>query len=274
MDVQLPVEATGVGARRVLNPGGNMFSRIASFIRRLGVGIGVVTLAFAANGGLQAQTAVDYAAIIASPDRSDADRQTDKRRDPVKLLAFTGVRPGMKVLDMGAGGGYSTELIARSVGATGKVFGQDSEPRERFQARAKAAAMSNVTYLIRPFDDPAPADLNDLDLVTYFFAYHDTAFANVDRARQNQKLFAALKPGGLLVIADHSARAGDGVSVAKSLHRIEESVVRQELEAAGFKLAGEADFLRHPEDARDVIVFRSPVPVDEFVLKFQKPQAR
>ncbi len=251
-----------------------MFSRIASFIRRLGVGIGVVTLAFAANGGLQAQAAVDYAAIIASPDRSDADRQTDKRRDPVKLLAFTGVRPGMKVLDMGAGGGYSTELIARSVGATGKVFGQDSEPRERFQARAKAAAMSNVTYLIRPFDDPAPADLNDLDLVTYFFAYHDTAFANVDRARQNQKLFAALKPGGLLVIADHSARAGDGVSVAKSLHRIEESVVRQELEAAGFKLAGEADFLRHPEDARDVIVFRSPVPVDEFVLKFQKPQAR
>ena len=61
-------------------------------------------------------SAQDYAAIIAAPDRADADRQTDQRRDPVKLLAFTGVKSGMTVLDMGAGGGYSTELMARAVG--------------------------------------------------------------------------------------------------------------------------------------------------------------
>src|SRR6266404_3705686 len=71
--------------------------------------------------------AQDYAAIIATPDRADADRQTDQRRDPVKLLAFTGVKTGMTVLDMGAGGGYSTELMARAVGPTGKVYGQDYE---------------------------------------------------------------------------------------------------------------------------------------------------
>ncbi len=93
----------------------------------------------------------------------------------------------------------------------------------------------------------------------------------VDRAEMNRKMFAALKPGGFLVIADHSARPGDGTSVGKTFHRIEESVLRQEIEAAGFKLVAEADFLRHPEDPRDVIVFRPVVPVDEFVLKYQKP---
>ncbi|MEA2964798.1 MAG: hypothetical protein QOI46_4896, partial [Alphaproteobacteria bacterium] len=74
----------------------------------------------------RAQAVPDYAAMVAAPDRSDADRETDKRRDPVKLLGFTGVRPGMKVLDMGAGGGYSTELMARAAGPSGKVYGQNA----------------------------------------------------------------------------------------------------------------------------------------------------
>src|SRR6516164_934963 len=62
--------------------------------------------------GARAQ-APDYVQLIAAPDRSTADRQADKRRDPLPFLEFAGVRPGMKVLDMGAGGGYSTELMAR-----------------------------------------------------------------------------------------------------------------------------------------------------------------
>jgi predicted methyltransferase len=94
---------------------------------------------------------------------------------------------------------------------------------------------------------------------------------NVDRAKMNRAMFEALKPGGVLVIADHSAQAGAGVSVAKSLHRIEESVLRREVEAAGFRLVAEADFLRNPNDARDAIVFRPKAPVDEFVLKFVRP---
>ena len=88
----------------------------------------------------------------------------------------------------------------------------------------------------------------------------------------NRRLYEALKPGGLLVVADHSAKVGEGISVAKTLHRIEQSVVRQEIEAAGFRFIGEADFLRHPEDTRDFSVNRATGPVDEFVLKFQKPQ--
>jgi len=219
--------------------------------------------------------AQNYSEIVAASDRSEADRQTDRRRDPEKLLAFTGVKTGMSVLDMGAGGGYSTELMARAVGPDGKVFAQDYEspPRakERFEARIKTEAMQNVVVLTRPFDDPLPEGVDDLDLITFFFFYHDTTHMTVDRAAMNRKLFAALKPGAFLVIADHSAKAGAGTSVGKTLHRIEESVLRAEVEAAGFKLVAEGNWLRHPEDTREERIFGSKTPVDEFVLKFQKP---
>ena len=109
----------------------------------------------------------DYSAIIASPDRTDADLQTDKRRDPAKLLAFTAARPGMKVLDMGAGGGYSTELMARAVAPTGVVYAQNApdlgeRAKTRFEARVKTPAGKNIVSLMRPFDDPLPADVRDL----------------------------------------------------------------------------------------------------------------
>jgi predicted methyltransferase len=243
-----------------------------SFVRRVAVLLAMAGMLAAAPVPSFAQ---DYAAIITAPDRADSDRQTDQRRDPVKLLAFTGVKSGMRVLDMGAGGGYSTELMARAVGASGKVYAQDFEgsarAKERFDARMKTPAMGNVVALDRKFDDPLPADAGQLDLITFFFFYHDTTYMTVDRAAMNKKLFAALKPGAFLVIADHSAKAGAGTSVGKTLHRIEESTLKSEVEAAGFKLAGEADFLRHPEDTREEKIFGSKVPVDEFVLKFQKP---
>ena len=219
--------------------------------------------------------AQDYAAIVAAPDRADADRQTDQRRDPVKLLAFTGVKSGMTVLDMGAGGGYSTELMARAVGPGGKVYGQDYETgaraKERFEARMKTDAMKNVVVLARPFDDPVPPEVSNLDLITFFFFYHDTTYMAVDRAAMNRKLLAALKPGGFLIVADHSAKAGAGTSVGKTLHRIEESTLKSEVEAAGFRLVDERNWLRHPEDTREERIFQPKVPVDEFVLKFQKP---
>ena len=143
--------------------------------------------------------------------------------------------------------------------------------KDKFDFRAQGPAMKNVVHLIRNYDDPVSPEVPGLDMITFFFAYHDTTYMPVDRARMNQKMFAALKPGGVLIIADHSAKPGDGTSVGKTLHRIEQSALRQEIEAAGFKLAAEADFLHHPEDPRDVPVFKPAVPVDEFVLKYQKP---
>ena len=233
---------------------------------------------FAGWNAVSAQDAKapDYEAIIASADRSDADRVTDQRRQPAKMLLFTGVKSGMKVLDMGAGSGYSTELMARAVGPDGVVYAQESAAvmerlKDKFDVRAQKPAMKNVVHVIRNYDDPVPRDVGGFDLITFFFAYHDVTYMPVDRAVMNKKMLAALKPGGFLVIADHSARAGDGTTVGKTLHRIEESTLRKEIEAAGFKLAGEADFLRNPEDPRDAAVFRPQVPVDEFVLKYQKP---
>jgi predicted methyltransferase len=221
--------------------------------------------------------APDYAAIVAAPDRSDADRQADMRREPARMLAFAGVVPGMKVLDMEASAGYSTELLARAVAPNGMVYAQDSADileryvKDKFDIRAQKPAMKDVVHVVRNFDDPIPPDVSGLDLITFFFAYHDITYMPVDRAEMNKKMFAALKPGGFLIIADHSARAGDGTNVAKTLHRIEQSTLRQEVEAAGFKLVAEGDFLHHPEDPRDAAVSHSQVPVDEFVLKYQKP---
>ena len=237
----------------------------------------MAAIAILAVAGARAQQTPDYEAIVASPDRADGDRQADPRRQPAKMLAFTGVKTGMKVLDMEASAGYSTELLARAVGPSGVVFAQDSAAvierfvKDKFDIRAQKPAMKNVVHVIRNFDDPIPPEAGGFDLITFFFAYHDITYMQVDRAVMNKKMLAALKPGGLLVIADHSAKPGDGINVAKTLHRIEESVVRQELEAAGFKLVEEANFLRNPEDPREAAVFRPQVPNDEFVLKYQKP---
>jgi predicted methyltransferase len=224
-----------------------------------------------------AQSAPDYAALLAAPDRSDADREADKRRDPKPFLEFAGLRPGMKVLDMGAGGGYSSELIARAVTPGGTVYAQDppdlpDKPKARFEARLKTAAMRDVVADIRPFDDPVPPDVRDLDLITFLFFYHDTAYMNVDRAEMNRKLLAALKPGGFFIVADHSAFAGQGISVVKTLHRIEEATLRAEVEAAGFRLAAEGNFWRNPNDPHDFPSYQPAVPVDNFVLKFEKPK--
>jgi predicted methyltransferase len=243
-----------------------MMAKATLFAFALTLAAGLVALA---------QGVPDYAAVVAAPDRSEADRTTDKRRDPVKLLAFTEPKVGMTVLDMGAGAGYSTELMARAVGPTGKVYGQNSGNFARaiglLEERSKTPTGQNITVIVRPFDDPLPAEMGDLDLITFFFFYHDTTYMTVDRAAMNRKLFAALKSGGLMIVADHSAKAGEGISAGRTNHRIEESALRREVEAAGFKLVEEGNFLRQPGDPRDFNVNRPTGPIDEFVLKFQKP---
>lgn len=216
--------------------------------------------------------AQDYAAIVAAEDRSEADRKNDVRREALKLLEFTGPKAGWRVLDMGAGGGYSTELMARSVGPTGRVWAQSASASERLTARLAGLATANVTSLVRPFEDPVPGEVRDLDLITFFFAYHDVTYVPVDRTKMNKAMFAALKPGGYLVIADHSAKPDDGAGVGKSLHRIAERTLREEVEAAGFRFVAAGDFLRNPDDPRTEPVSRSGIRNDEFVLKFEKPR--
>jgi predicted methyltransferase len=251
--------------------------------------------------------------IVASPERSAADRTNDLRRHPEQILEFIAIRPGITALDVSAGGGYTTELLARSIGPTGKVYGQSrprtgppptppkvpegnshpsttpaaappppsSPPRPSpvaLEARQKAMQEAGVqaapiSAVVQPFEDPAPAELADgkLDLVTLMFNYHDLGFLGVDRAAMNKAIFRALKPGGVFVVADHSGRPGTGISESGTLHRVEEAFLRQEVEAAGFKLAAEGNFLRNPNDPRDKNTPDPPQPKDEFVLKFVKP---
>jgi len=239
------------------------------------------------------------AGIVASPDRSAADRTNDLRRKPEQMLAFIGLRPGMVALDLSAGGGYTTELLARAVGPTGRVYGQ-SAPRnpaaqppaapeggaaaaprpaarpsspQALAERAKNPALGHIVAVVQKFEDPVPAAAasNGLDLVTLMFNYHDLGHMGMDRAQMNRAVFAALKPGGVFVIADHAGRPGTGISESGTLHRIEEAFLRREVEAAGFRLADEGHFLRNPSDPRDRNTPEPPQPKDEFVLKFVKP---
>lgn len=221
--------------------------------------------------------------IVASPDRSATDRSNDQRRKPEQMLAFIGIRPGMVALDLSAGGGYTTELLARAVGHGGRVYGQSvpqSAPptgrptsAQALAARAKNSALANIIAVVRPFEDPAPADMasGGLDLVTFMFNYHDLGHMGVDRARMNKAVFAALKPGGHYVVADHSGRLGTGISESGTLHRIEEAFLQAEVESAGFKLEAQGNFLRNPSDPRDKNVPEPAQAKDEFVLRFIKP---
>lgn len=246
-------------------------------MRRLAsTGLGALAMAVLLNACAMPAPPPDYAALLAAPDRTDADRKNDGRRQAAKLLAFTGVRPGWKDLDMAADAGYSTELMARAVAPGGIVYGQnppDATPRvmKAFLARMRRPAMKNVIDDRRKFDDPVPPNVTDLDLVTFFFGYHDTTYMLVDRDKMDKAMFNALKPGGYLVIADYAALPGAPVTTGKLFHQLDENIEKREVEAAGFKLVDEGNFLRNPNDTHDFIIFRSKIPIDIFVIKFQKP---
>ncbi|WP_437311732.1 class I SAM-dependent methyltransferase [Sorangium sp. So ce388] len=221
-------------------------------------------------------------AVVDAADRAEADRALDAGRKPAETLAFFGIQPGMKVAEIEAGGGYTAELLARAVGPGGAVYAQNNRfVLERFaekpwSERLKKPVMKAVVRVDRELDDPLPPEARDLDAVFLILFYHDTVWMEVDRAAMNRAIFRALKPGGVFAIIDHSGRDGTGVTEVKTLHRIEEKVVREEIERAGFRLAAEATFLRTPTDTRDWNA--SPTAAgekrgtsDRFVLKFVKP---
>jgi predicted methyltransferase len=210
-------------------------------------------------------------AAIASPIRTDQDRRMDASRNPAQFLPFTGVAPGMVVLDVSAGAGYTSQLLALSVGPQGKVYAQRPQPGDALTKRLADHPQPNLVPVYQPFEDPVPKDAPRLDLVTIVNNYHDIVYQPVDRAKMNQRLFAALKPGGRLVVVDHAAKPGTGTSVARTLHRIDEAVVVAELTQAGFVLDAEGQFLRNPSDTRDASSGDGRVMTDKFVLRFVRP---
>ncbi|MGA8864453.1 MAG: hypothetical protein WBM09_09395 [Gallionella sp.] len=212
-----------------------------------------------------------YQQAVASPIRTDDDRAADAKRKPLEFLQFTQVRPGMQVLDIAAGGGYTTQLLALVVGSKGTVWAQGPREGRTLQERLAMHPQANIIPVVKPFDDPIPDNAPKLDLITLIMNYHDITYMPVDRAKMNRRLFDALKPGGHLVILDHSAKPGSGISVAKTLHRIDEKVVLDEERQAGFKLEQEGNFMRNPADPRDQAFFNMSIPTDKFALRFVKP---
>ena len=246
-------------------------SFMASFVAALGL---VSSLTGCATSPTEAPrvAAERYQQVIASPIRTDQDRSMDAARQAALFLPFTQVQPGMQVLDVAAGGGYTSQLMALAVAPDGTLWAQREQPGAALTKRLSDKPQANFVPVYRPFEDPVPSEAPKLDLITLVLNYHDISYLPVDRAKMNQRLFAALKPGGRFIVIDHSALPGTGISAGKTLHRIDEAVVVSELKQAGFVLDAEANFLRNPADPRDMTSNEPKIPTDKFVLRFVKPR--
>lgn len=210
-----------------------------------------------------------YQAAVSSPIRTDDDRLSDASRKPLQFLSFTQVKPGMQVLDMAAGAGNTTQLLALVVGKSGRVYAQGTQVRPALEKRLADHPQSNIEQAVRPFEDPIPGDF-PLDLVTINLSYHDIANLPIDRVKMNRRLLEALKPGGYVVVIDHAARVGSGAADTKTLHRIDEALVRAEFLQAGFRLDATADYLRNPADTHEKKSFEMEHMTDRFALRFIK----
>lgn len=219
-------------------------------------------------------------AAIADSARPADDVKRDADRKPAEMLAFAGIKPGAKVMDLIPGGGYFTRLFAAAVGPNGYVYAYQPSELDSFlkgkepKIMAVAGQYKNVSVIHAPVNTltaPEP-----LDVVWTSQNYHDLKddfFKPADTAQVNKAVFNALKPGGLYVVLDHAAEKGSGARDTDTLHRIDEDLVKKEIEAAGFKFVGESKVLHNPADKRTLNVFDKGIRghTDQFVLKFRKP---
>ncbi|HEX6860463.1 MAG TPA: class I SAM-dependent methyltransferase [Caulobacteraceae bacterium] len=223
------------------------------------------------------------AAAVNDPARPTADRERDIDRKPAEVLAFAGLTPGMKVADLIPGGGYFTRIFSRAVGPTGKVYAYVPDELTKLAKRDPAvkavvddpAYHGNTAMIVRRLPDFGAPE--KLDLVWTSLNYHDMHadfMGPVDVAAVNKAVFNSLRPGGIYIVIDHVDDIGTGISHVNNLHRIDPSVVRREVEAAGFVFDGESTILRNPLDTHKLAVFDESIRghTDQFVYKFRKPR--
>ena len=250
-------------------------------LRNLTVAASLLLLAATAA---DAATPANIAAAVADPARPAADTQRDADRKPAAMLEFAGIKPGMSVADLIPGSGYFTRLFSAAVGPTGKVYAVATAkpadapadaPDRSAAVRAIAADphYANVTVDVVHLKELALSP--QVDVVWTSQNYHDVHnVKDLDVVAFDKAVFAALKPGGVFIVLDHSAEAGSGFRDTNTLHRIDEAAVRKEVESAGFKFAGESQVLRNKDDPRTAKVFDAGIRghTDQFILKFVKPK--
>lgn len=227
---------------------------------------------------------VDYSALLTHPDRPAADLTDDALRKPAAVLEFAGVTYGMTVVELEAGGGYYTELLAHAVGPDGRVYMQNPQEFDAFagpaiEARVADGRLSNVELMRTHFDEITVED-NTVDLVTWFLGPHELwfqpsgpaedVFGNPDDTFQ--EIARVLKPGGSLVLLDHSAPEGAGVETGNETHRIDPAIIVALAEGAGLVVSDKSDLLAQPDDPLDVHVFDPSVrrKTDRFLIRLEK----
>ena len=229
-----------------------------------------VSAAVLASGA--AQVPPTFAQILADPIRPPEDVARDADRKPAELLAFAGVRNGMKIAELAPGGGYFTRILTGAVGTGGRVYAIAGRPSAALQDLAQKRP--NLTIVTAPPGTiPVPGQV---DLVWTTLNYHDFKNSKLpagDAAQSyNAEAFRILRPGGTYLIVDHEAARGAGATQTSTLHRIEDPIVRREVQAAGFKLEAESNLLRHPADDHTAKVVETGIrgKTDQFILKFRK----
>lgn len=233
-----------------------------------------------ATAAAAADTPAYVARAVAAPTRPKDEVAADASRDPAATLAFSGVKPGMSIVELFPGGGYFTRMLSDVVGPKGHVLGVENagwkgavKADQDLLAELKPA---NVTLDVEPFGQLKLAP-GAADLFWITQNYHDLKIARygaVDLADFNRQVFAALKPGGVYFILDHEANPGITPAQIADLHRVEKAVVIREVTAAGFRLVGEGKFLNRPGDDHTRSVFDPAIrgKTDQYALKFMKPR--
>lgn len=213
-----------------------------------------------------------FSSVLADPIRPAADVARDADRKPAELLAFAGVHKGMAVAELAPGGGYFTRILTGAVGSSGHVYAIAAHPSPALQDLAQHRA--NLT-IVTAAPGTIPVE-RPVDLVWTTLNYHDFKNSKLptgDAAlAYDKEAYRVLKPGGTYLIVDHEAAPGSGATQTSTLHRIEDSVVRKEVEGAGFKLDSESNLLRNPADNHTVKVVDASIrgKTDQFILKFRK----
>jgi predicted methyltransferase len=223
-------------------------------------------------------TAADsqYQKVVNHSQRPQSDLPRDKSRLPVKLLEFMQLKPGMVVFEQGAGGGYTTELLARAVGKTGKVFAEGLDPGRLSDNRLPQvkALERGLVYQIPDRANKAGLKNGEADAVIMMFTYHDlTLNDRIDRQDLLQNMKTLMKKGGSIFIADNAAVEGSGLRYTPQLHRIDKAFVIKEFKQAGFELASESDIYSNPQDNLKAHwrFLAKPRHHDRMLIRFTKP---